>query len=101
VSLELNLAEEFGTGLADGVRAAEFRMTRIDPYAGICPEIVLDFSGVRSANSSFINALVSGFIEQHGESALKQLIFKGCKPAIRVLIESAISLGLDKRARAA
>jgi len=96
MKLELNLADEFGTGLADGALAAEFRQGRMDPYAGICPEIVLNFTGVRNANSSFINALVAGFVEQHGPQVLDRLVFRGCNPVVRVLVESAISLGLEK-----
>ncbi len=101
MKLELHLAQEFGPRLADGARAAEFRMGRLDPYADICKEIVLDFTGVRSANSSFVNALVSGFIEQHGPKALDLLVFQGCNPVIRVLVEAAISLGLEKHDRVA
>lgn len=96
MKLELNLADEFGTGLADGALAAEFRQGRMDPYAGICPEIVLNFAGVRNANSSFVNALVAGFVEQHGPQVLDRLVFRGCNPVVRVLVESAISLGLEK-----
>lgn len=97
MKLELNLAEEFGPRLADGERAAEFRMGRIDPYVGLCMQIELDFTGIRSANSSFVNALVSGLIEQHGPQVLERMTFKGCNPVVRVLVESAISLGMDKR----
>ncbi len=96
MKLELNLADEFGTGLADGALEAEFRQGRMDPYAGICPEIVLNFTGVRNANSSFVNALVAGFVEQHGPQVLDRLVFRGCNPVVRVLVESAISLGLEK-----
>ncbi|MBE2284067.1 MAG: STAS-like domain-containing protein [Prosthecobacter sp.] len=96
MKLDLNLADEFGTGLADGALAAEFRQGRMAPYAGICPEIVLNFTGVRNANSSFINALVAGFVEQHGPQVLDRLVFRGCNPVVRVLVESAISLGLEK-----
>lgn len=101
MKLELNLSEEFGSSLSDGSVAAEFRMGRMDPYADICSEIVLDFTGVRSANSSFVNALVSGFMEQHGPKVLDQLVFKGCSPVTRVLVESAITLGLEKHERIA
>lgn len=94
--LELNLAEEFGPYLADGAVAAEFRMGRIDPYADVYAEIVLNFTGVRMANSSFVNALVAGVIEQHGPALLERLVFQGCNPVIRVLVESAISLGMEK-----
>jgi len=96
MKLEFSILREFGQHLADGSRAAEFRMGRIDPYMGICPEIVLDFTGVRAANSSFINALVSGLVEQHGQRALNILVFKGCNPVLRVLVEAAIALGLPK-----
>jgi hypothetical protein len=93
---ELSLADEFGTHLADGARAAAYRMARIEPYVGMCDELVLDFTGVRHANSSFINALVAGIVEQHGREVLKTLSFQGCTPVIRVLIEGAIQLGIRK-----
>ena len=99
MKLELNLAEEIGSSLSDGSVAAEFRMGRMDPNAGICSHIVLDFTGVRSANSSFVNALVAGFTELHGQQGLDRLVFKGCNPVLRVLVESAISLGLEKHAQ--
>lgn len=93
---ELSLAGEFGLHLADGAAAAAFRATRIEPYVGLCDEIVLDFTGVRHANSSFVNALVAGVVGQHGRGVLKVLVFKGCNPVVRVLVEGAISLGLRK-----
>ena len=96
MKLELSLVETFGCHLADGARAAEFRLGRIDPYVDICPEIVLDFTGVRNINSSFANALVAGLIEQHGPRVLNLLVFKGCNPVARVLIEAAVNLGLRK-----
>lgn len=96
MKLELSLAEEFGTHLADGAAAAAFRMARIEPYVGLCSEVVLDFSGVRHANSSFVNALITGLLEQHGRDVLKVLVFQGCNPVVRVLVEGAISLGLQK-----
>ncbi|WP_158305449.1 STAS-like domain-containing protein [Opitutus terrae] len=94
--MELRLAQEFGAHLADGEAAARFRLTRIEPYVAISPRITLDFTGVRSANSSFMNALVAGLVEQHGEAALARFVFKGCNPMVRVLVEAAIDLGLQK-----
>lgn len=70
---------------------------RLDPFVAICEDVVVDFSGVRHANSSFVNALIAGVVEQHGEPVLSKLVFKGCNPVIRVLVESAIDLGLQKR----
>lgn len=94
--MELQLAQEFGAHLADGESAAGFRLTRIEPYVAICPQITLDFTGVRNANSSFMNALVAGLVEQHGEAILDRIVFKGCNPVLRVLVEAAIDLGLQK-----
>jgi hypothetical protein len=94
--MELQLAKELGAHLADGEVAASFRLSRIEPYVSICEEITLDFTGVRNANSSFMNALISGVVEQHGEAVLERLTFKGCNPLIRVLAEAAIDLGVQK-----
>ena len=93
-----HLAEDCGTILADGSKALAYRHRQIDPYIGLCEKVTLDFSGVRSANSSFMNALISGLLEQHGEPVLEKLVFKACKPAIAVLVEAAIELGLSKSA---
>ena len=98
MNLELSIRELFGSHLADGAKAAEFRMGRIEPYVEICPQIVLDFTGVRNANSSFINAMVAGLIEQHSVKVLKKLVFKGCNPSIQVLIHAAVELGVRKTA---
>ena len=96
--MELSISEHFGICLADGAKAAELRMRRIEPYVGIYPQIILDFTGVRNANSSFVNSLIAGLIEQHGVAILKQIIFKGCNPSIKVLVHAAVELGLQKTA---
>lgn len=84
------LIKEFGgVHLADGEVAARIRASHIEPHLSSSDEVTLDFSGVRNANSSFMNALVAGVVEQHGEAILDRLVFKGCNPVLRVLIESA------------
>lgn len=95
---EIHLREEFGSHLSDGAEAYRFRVVRIDPYLALnsCERLVLDFNGIRVANSSFMNALVSGLLEQHGEGALHKLVFRGCLPLIQSLVQSAVDLGLTK-----
>ena len=95
-NVDLPMAQEFGRHLADGEAAARFRITQIEPYAANCPRITLDFTGVRNANSAFMNALISSLVEQHGEALLLRLEFKGCNPMVRVLAEAAVDLGLQK-----
>lgn len=96
---ELSISAEFGPQLADGTLAARFRQQQIEPYLPICEQVVLDFTHVRNANSSFINALIAGTIEEHGDAVLTKLVFKGCNSVVRVLVESAIELGLEKAKR--
>lgn len=96
MKLELKLAQDIGRQLSDGYQAAEYRRARIEPYISMCEKIVLDFTDVRNANSSFVNSLIAGTIEQHGDGVLKTLVFKGCNPAIQVLVEGAVYLGTSK-----
>ncbi len=96
MKIELSLAHDFGTHLADGYEAADYRRGRIDPYVEICEGVVLDFTRVRTANSSFVNGLVAALVEQHGAAVLRKVVFKGCNPVLKVLVESAIDLGLQK-----
>jgi len=98
MNAELLLVEDFGSHLADGASAAAYRVQRVEPYMTICPEVILDFTGVRSANSSFMNALISGLVENHGQQAFSVLVFKGCNPVLRALVEAALDLGLQKNA---
>jgi STAS-like domain of unknown function (DUF4325) len=96
MKLELHIGADLGSHLADGFAAADYRRGRIDPYVDIYSEIVLDFSGVRTANSSFVNGLIAGLVEQHGAGILDRIVFKGCNPVIQALVQAAIDLGLSK-----
>ena len=95
---ELHLRDEFGPRLSDGSEAYRYRVSKIDPYLALCDQVVLDFTGIRNANSSFVNALISGLLEQHGGETLGKLVFKGCLPTIQVLVQSAVDLGITKHA---
>jgi hypothetical protein len=96
MKLELHIGGDLGSHLADGFAAAEYRRGRIDPYVDICSEIILNFTGVRTANSSFVNGLLAGLVEQHGPEVLHRVVFKGCNPVIQALVRAAIDLGLSK-----
>jgi len=95
VKLHIQLSDEFGNFLADGERAAAFRFSRIDPFVHSHEQIVLDFEGVRNVNSSFANALVANLVSQSPE-VLPKLHFANCNPRIRVSIESALALGMER-----
>ncbi len=95
---EVCLRDEFGPRMSDGAAAYAFRVSNLDPYIGLAQveRVILDFTGIRSANSSFANALVSGLFEQHGAETLEKLIFRGCLPSIQVLVQAAVDLGIEK-----
>ena len=99
MKMALHIGNDLGSHLADGFAAADYRRGRIDPYVDICDEIVLDFGGVRTANSSFINGLIVGLIEQNGTKVLDRVVFKGCNPVIQALVQAGIDLGLAKTER--
>lgn len=96
MSKDLKLADTFGSFLAEGALAAAYRLEHIEPFFHAYSELVLDFTGVRNINSSFANALIVPLFEQHGDEALKKLRFHGCNAVVRVMIESALTLGVER-----
>jgi anti-anti-sigma regulatory factor len=98
MSREFELASLFGAFPAEGEQASAFRLNELNAPFSELDEIVLDFAGVRIVNSSFANALIVPLVEQHGEEVLKKLRFRNCNPAVRVMIESALSLGIQRAA---
>ncbi len=95
MNLHIQLSSEFGNFLADGEKAAAFRYARIDPFVHSHSQIVLDFDGIRNMNSSFANALIANLVSQSPE-VLPKLHFANCNSKIRVLVESALSLGIGR-----
>jgi hypothetical protein len=95
---EICLRDEFGVRLCDGTEALRFRDARLNLILrlGFQNAVVLDFSGIRSANSSFMNALLCGVVEEFGPSVLRRVSFRGCLPAVKVLVQSAIDIGAQR-----
>ena len=100
MSLEISISSKFGPFCADGQKAADFRKNEIEPFLKSEDLICLDFAGVRNMNSSFANALVGGLISILPPAGPK-LLFKNCGPTVKVLIESAISLGQQPHSKVA
>jgi len=92
---ELHLAQDIGDYLADGARAAEYRLRSVETTYGVYETIVFDFAGVRGMNSSFANALIVPLFALHGTEVLKKIRFRHCNPSVRVMIESALTLGIE------
>ncbi len=95
MNLQIQLCGEFGDFLADGEKAAAFRYARIDPFIHSHEQIVLDFQGIRNMNSSFANSLIANLVSQSPE-ILPKLHFININPRVRVTIEAALALGMER-----
>jgi len=91
----LHLAQDFGDYLADGARAAEYRLRNVETVYDVHDTIVFDFEGVRGMNSSFANALIVPLFALHGTEVLKKIRFRHCNPNVKVMLESALTLGVE------
>ena len=94
-SRELHLAKDVGTYLAEGSRAAEYRLRNVEPVFGVYETFIFDFEGVRGMNSSFANALIVPLFTQHGTEVLKKIRFRHCNSVVKLMIESALTLGME------
>jgi len=94
-SHELHLAQDIGDYLADGARAAEYRLRNVETTYGVYEAIVFDFAGVRGMSSSFANALIVPLFALHGTEVLSKIRFRHCNPNVKVMIESALTLGME------
>jgi hypothetical protein len=99
MTLNIGICSEFGSFCADGEAAERFREARVDPFVGTAESIVLDFAGVRNANTSFCNALVANFVIRHGPDALAQLRFTNCRGHVKTLLCAALDLGVANAGR--
>ncbi|HTF30814.1 MAG TPA: STAS-like domain-containing protein [Flavitalea sp.] len=75
--------------------AQELRKTKIEPSIEKTGSITLDFNGVTSATQSFIHALISQVIRQHGADVLDKIIFKNCNKKIRTIIQIVVDYVQD------
>lgn len=93
---DLKLSDTFGGFCAEAERAAVYRFREIEPYLQMFEFIVLDFEGVRNVNASFANALLIPLFERFPEDARAKLRFKNCNALVRVVLSSALTLGLSR-----
>ena len=66
--------------------ARDIRIKHILPLLKKDKEVILDFEGVEAATQSFIHALISDTIRQHGPSVLDKISFKSCSPTVKSII---------------
>lgn len=77
--------------------ARQIRIKFIKPAVENGKRVVLDFKGVAVSTQSFIHAMISEAILNHGTKALRLLEFKSCNPTVKSVILTVIDYCLEMR----
>lgn len=92
---KIKLLEKVGEFAEDKDAAAVIRKNIILPELSAGNEVEIDFKGVTLATQSFVHALISEAIRQHGENALEKMYFKNCGNAARGIIETVVGYVME------
>ncbi len=76
--------------LGSRFRARELR-EEVEQLLAQVDEVVLDFTGMKSATQSFIDELVGVLVLQHGPDVIQRLVFKGCAEDIKEILSFVVS----------
>lgn len=84
--LTLHMAREAGTFAENKDIARNLRIDKIAPAIEGGEEVTLDFAEVTGATQSFVHALISELIRQHGDGVFDKLYFKNCSPTVQQIV---------------
>ncbi|HJX17487.1 MAG TPA: STAS-like domain-containing protein [Acidiferrobacterales bacterium] len=76
--------------LGSRFRARELR-EEVERLLARVDEVVLDFTGMKSATQSFIDELVGVLVLRHGPDIVQRLVFKGCTDDIKEILGFVVS----------
>lgn len=94
-----HMKERFGTFLADGDLANEFRFTEVEPAITRGEHVIIDMNGVTNMTDNFGNALFATLIRNHPELLQQGIEFRNCSPLLQTLISAALTLGKEEAKR--
>lgn len=80
--------------LGSRFRARELR-EQVEELLARADELVLDFTGMKSATQSFIDELVGVLVLQHGPDIVQKLVFKGCSDDIKEILGFVVTSRTD------
>jgi len=95
--VKIELAKVVGTFAEDKDTAARLRREEILPTLAAGGAIEIDFAEVSLTTQSFIHALISEALRQHGEEVLDRIHFKNCETGPRGIIETVVQYVLEAR----
>lgn len=71
-------------------RARELR-EELEQLLARADEVVLDFTGMKSATQSFVDELVGVLILKHSPDVAQRLVFKGCSEDIKEILNFVVA----------
>jgi len=80
--------------------ARKIRLSFIKPAMDDDTRVVLDFAGVGVSTQSFVHAMISEAILNHGTQAIDLLEFKSCNPTVKSIILTVVDYCLEMRENA-
>jgi len=84
-----------GSTAEDKDVARDIRRNVILPTMAGSQRIRLDFTGIKRATQSFVDACISEAIRKYGRDAVKRIELHGCAASVRSVIETVVSYSLD------
>lgn len=88
--MNIKMSDYIGSFAENKDKARLLRLEKINPALNEGKDIVLDFQGVEATTQSFIHALISEVLRQHGSEVLEKISFKSCTPAVQKIIEIVV-----------
>lgn len=87
--LVINIGK-YGSSFASRERARMIGIDLLDALSPDCPELVLDFRGVRAVSYSFTDELLRAVAEAFSKGALKQTEFRQCSNEVEEVLRDVL-----------
>jgi len=84
--ISIDLYEKIGSFAENKDIAREIRTSKINPALNQGENVVLNFENITLTTQSFVHALISDLIRNHGVDVLDKILFKNCCDSVKTLI---------------
>ncbi len=89
-TVTIKIAKRAGKFAENKDTARDIRINTIQPAINKNQKVVIDFSVVEATTQSFVHALISQLIREHGIAVLNILYFKDCNDIVKKIIEIVV-----------
>ena len=89
-SITIRIAKLAGKFAENKDIARDIRKEKIAPAIDKGQNVILDFHDVEAATQSFIHALISQLIRDHGIQVLDTVVFKDCNDTVKKIVEIVV-----------